>query len=87
MNQFLCHLSYFLFINSPANSRVSSSNVSRQSTQEYVDSSFDTYEAEHPNLEMTSPARTRWIEAFNRVCAELSEVSQLYIIAGFCCIF
>ncbi|GFR73850.1 protein unc-13 homolog B-like isoform X12 [Elysia marginata] len=57
---------------SPANSHVSSSNVSRQSTTH--ESSFDTFEksdsSAHP---MSSPARSRWLEAFNRVCAELSE--------------
>ena len=62
--------------NSPANSRVSSSNVSRQSTQEYVDSSFEMYEPEQQTFQLTSPARKRWIEAFNKVCAELSEVSD-----------
>ncbi|XP_025078268.1 protein unc-13 homolog B-like isoform X7 [Pomacea canaliculata] len=62
---------------SPVNSRVSSSNVSRQSTQEFVDSSFDLYEQEQQNPDITSPARTRWIEAFNRVCAELNESGSM----------
>ncbi|KAL8606645.1 hypothetical protein ACOMHN_025744 [Nucella lapillus] len=63
---------------SPANSRVStSSNISRQSTQEFVDSSFDLYEPEQPIPQLTSPVRTKWIVAFNRVCAELHETGSL----------
>ncbi|GFO13544.1 protein unc-13 homolog b-like isoform x12, partial [Plakobranchus ocellatus] len=64
---------------SPANSHVSSSNVSRQSTTH--ESSFDTFEksdsSAHP---MSSPARSRWLEAFNRVCAELSEVRMGFLM-------
>ncbi|XP_055864436.1 protein unc-13 homolog B-like isoform X1 [Biomphalaria glabrata] len=57
---------------SPVNSHVSSSNISRQSTKE---SSFDTFEKSDSDAHrMSSPARSRWLEAFNRVCAELSEV-------------
>ncbi|KAI8789182.1 protein unc-13 A, partial [Biomphalaria glabrata] len=56
---------------SPVNSHVSSSNISRQSTKE---SSFDTFEKSDSDAHrMSSPARSRWLEAFNRVCAELSE--------------
>ena len=75
--------------NSPVNSRVStSSNISRQSTQEFVDStqefvdsSFDIYEPEQQPFQLTSPARTRWIEAFHRVCEELNEVSHTYTVS------
>ncbi|KAH9524496.1 hypothetical protein Btru_027022 [Bulinus truncatus] len=59
---------------SPANSHVSSSNISPQSTKE---SSFDTFEKSDSDAHrMSSPARSRWLEAFNRVCAELSETCQ-----------
>lgn len=62
---------YFL-LHSPVNSHVSSSNISRESTKE---SSFDTFEKSDSDAHrMSSPARSRWLEAFNRVCAELSEV-------------
>ncbi|BFZ01542.1 hypothetical protein BsWGS_04581 [Bradybaena similaris] len=55
---------------SPVNSRVSSS-ISRQSTHE---SSFDTIEKSEVGVhQMSSPARSRWLSAFNRVCAELRE--------------
>ena len=55
---------------SPANSRVSSSNVS----QDFGDNrSF--YESAEQDTFLTSPARNRWIEAINQVVAELSEVS------------
>ena len=104
-----------LSTHSPARSQVSSSNLSRQSTQEYVDSSIDIYEPDQPPTPVQhvtdhnhdhfdhhdhpfdhherhdldqrdelphnelfphmSPAKSRWIKAFNRVCMELSEVS------------
>ncbi|KAL8565276.1 hypothetical protein ACOMHN_001174 [Nucella lapillus] len=62
-----------LFLTHPAHSHVSSSNVSQQSTQEYADSSFDMYEADQQTIQHNSPARVRWLQAFNKVCAELSE--------------
>ncbi|XP_070209197.1 protein unc-13 homolog B-like [Littorina saxatilis] len=74
---------------SPVNSRPTSSNVSRQSTQEYVDSSFDMYELEQQqhqqlvqqqqqeNYLHNTPAKSRWITAFHKVCAELSETGSL----------
>ncbi|XP_055956306.1 protein unc-13 homolog B isoform X3 [Patella vulgata] len=63
---------------SPVNSRVSSSNVSRQSTQDYWDGSVDLCENQTTTVpDLPSPARSRWIDAFNKVCAQLSESGSI----------
>jgi hypothetical protein len=76
---------YRVSTHSPARSQSQgsnlSSNLSRQSTQEYVESSVDIYEPEQPlPAPHLSPARSRWIHAIQRVCAELSEVSGILLL-------
>ena len=56
---------------SPLNSR-SSTNVSRQSTQDYSDPDLLYEDGSHSH--MPSPARARWIDAFNKVCAQFNGV-------------
>ena len=65
-----------MLFSSPANSRVSSSNVSRQSTQEFPDGSFEYFgsETETPAPLLTVP-HVRWLEAYDKVLNQLSEVS------------
>ncbi|XP_053405969.1 protein unc-13 homolog A-like isoform X6 [Mercenaria mercenaria] len=59
---------------SPLNSR-SSTNVSRQSTQDYSDADL-LYDTRSNNI-MPSPARARWIDAFNKVCAQFNATGTL----------
>ncbi|KAL4227427.1 Protein unc-13 C [Mactra antiquata] len=59
---------------SPLNSR-SSTNVSRQSTQDYSDPDL-LYDSHGSNI-MPSPARARWIDAFNKVCAQFNATGTL----------
>jgi protein unc-13 len=62
---------------SPANSHGSSSNVSHQSTHK---SSLDTIEKSEKNVQcLSSAARTRWLDAFHRVCAELRESGTVMV--------
>lgn len=49
--------------------------MSRQSTTEYRSDDLPECEIE-TNPDMPSPARVRWIDAFTRVCAQLSDVSM-----------
>ncbi|KAL5004186.1 hypothetical protein ScPMuIL_017642, partial [Solemya velum] len=56
---------------SPNNSQ--SSTVSRQSTQEYSDGQIDLLYENHSQSELPSPAQARWIEAFNKIRAQLSD--------------
>lgn len=55
---------------SPHDSKISSANISRQSTDYQSDLTVD-YE---PNADIPSPARIRWINAFNKICAKLNQV-------------
>ena len=64
-------ISHFLLLYSPLNSR-SSTNISRQSTQDYSDPDLLYESRDHSN--MASPARARWIDAFNKVCAQFNGV-------------
>lgn len=67
------------------NSRISSADVSRQSTQDYSDSAppptDQPYEEEEKKKqerpELPSPARNRWIDAIQKVCSQLGDVSVL----------
>ncbi|XP_052796795.1 protein unc-13 homolog A-like isoform X14 [Mya arenaria] len=56
---------------SPLNSR-SSTNVSQQSTQEYSD--VDLLYDRRGSVLRPSPARARWIDAFNKVCAQFNTI-------------
>uniref|UniRef100_A0A0L8G322 Uncharacterized protein n=1 Tax=Octopus bimaculoides TaxID=37653 RepID=A0A0L8G322_OCTBM len=66
--------------NSPVNSRISSADVSRQSTQDYSDAAappptdlpYEEKETEK-RTELPSPARNRWIDAIQKVCSQLGD--------------
>jgi len=67
----------FIIVNfvcfSPLNSR-SSTNISRQSTQDYSDGDLYTPRS---GKTMQSPARARWMDAFHKVCAQINSVSRI----------
>ena len=63
---------------SPLNSR-SSTNVSCQSTQDFSDPDL-VYDS-GDRSQMPSPARARWIDAFNKVCAQFNGVGIRYELA------
>lgn len=72
-------------LSSPNNSQ--SSTVSRQSTQEYSDGQMDMYENQSQS-ELPSPAQARWIEAFNKIRAQLSDVSlPMFSICDIYCVY
>ncbi|XP_063432619.1 protein unc-13 homolog A-like isoform X5 [Mytilus trossulus] len=60
---------------SPVNSTRSSTNISRGSTQEVSDGQ-DLYETQM-NPDYSSPARSKWIDAVNRVREKLQETSSM----------
>lgn len=64
---------------SPVNSTRSSTNISRGSTQEVSDGREDLYETQM-NPDYSSPARSKWIDAVNRVRQKLDEVSYRYLL-------
>lgn len=67
MANIILHLLY-----SPINSTRSSTNISRGSIQEVSDGT-DLYETQM-NPDYSSPARSKWIDAVNRVREKLQEV-------------
>ncbi|CAD5123989.1 DgyrCDS12297 [Dimorphilus gyrociliatus] len=54
---------------SPHDSKISSANISRQSTDYQSDLTADF----EPNADIPSPAKIRWINAFNKICAKLNQ--------------
>ena len=61
---------------SPIHSQASST-ISCHSIQEVDNCSFEVYEDKKDAHSAPSVAHTRWIDAFNKVCAQLNKVNVL----------
>ena len=82
----LSNMQCSLSICSPHGSQMSSMNMSRQSTTEYYSDTVPDFETPtiesiksiNPDITGPSPAKIRWMDAFQKVCRQINQVGHIF---------